>query len=434
VAVVQRWTGREARALRQALRLSVRGFARYLGVGVRTVAAWDADGQRVVPRPEMQAVLDTALEQAGPAARRRFEAAVMAAATDHPSGGADDVADAVRGPGASPLAYLVEMCSTGAGAHHGSSTRHHRASTADAAAGDGSDLADVLAHIREQWHALVRTDNLLGPRHALAGVRHQLFTLIELMDTVPGSARAAVVLLAAQYAESAAWLYEDSDELVLAQLWTTQAMEWAYEVGDDVMLAWTAYRRSQQALAAGDTTRAVGLAQAARRNEAAMAGPLRAATRVQEACGRAGEGDERAALTLLDDAHCWAADDLVGEARTGPGSFCTPPSYVELRRGDCLLRLGKPRAAITHYEAALPGLPAVYRRDRASGLVGKAAAHAGAGQPEHAATTAQLALPIARQTGSRRTISRISTLGRTLSRHRRLAAVTELLEDLAVEL
>jgi tetratricopeptide (TPR) repeat protein len=144
------------------------------------------------------------------------------------------------------------------------------------------------------------------------------------------------------------------------------------------------------------------------------------------------EGDERAALVLLDDAHCLAADDLAGEARTGHGSFCTP-SYVELRRGDCLLRLGKPRAAVTCYEAALPRLPAVYRRDRASGLVGKAAAHAGAGQPEHAATTAQLALPIARQTGSRRTISRINAVARTLSRHRQLPEVAELLEDLAVE-
>jgi hypothetical protein len=61
VATVQRWTGKEAHALRQAMRLSVRGFARYLGVGARTVAAWDAHGERIVPRPEMQAALDTAL-------------------------------------------------------------------------------------------------------------------------------------------------------------------------------------------------------------------------------------------------------------------------------------------------------------------------------------------------------------------------------------
>jgi hypothetical protein len=73
VATVQRWTGKEAHALRQAMRLSVRGFARYLGVGVRTVAAWDAHGERIVPRPEMQAALDTALQQAGTDAHERFE-------------------------------------------------------------------------------------------------------------------------------------------------------------------------------------------------------------------------------------------------------------------------------------------------------------------------------------------------------------------------
>jgi hypothetical protein len=54
----------------------VRGFARYLGVAARTVATWDAQGHRIVPRPEMQAALDTALEHAGSSARQRFQAAI----------------------------------------------------------------------------------------------------------------------------------------------------------------------------------------------------------------------------------------------------------------------------------------------------------------------------------------------------------------------
>ena len=69
---VQVWTGREAAALRQALRLSVRDFAARLGVGTRTVSNWVSGGETVQPRPEMQAILDSALAQASEAAQHRF--------------------------------------------------------------------------------------------------------------------------------------------------------------------------------------------------------------------------------------------------------------------------------------------------------------------------------------------------------------------------
>lgn len=68
-----RWTGHEARALRQALRLSVRAFAERLGVGVRTVTKWESLGASTTPRPFMQSILDTALSTADVEARQRFE-------------------------------------------------------------------------------------------------------------------------------------------------------------------------------------------------------------------------------------------------------------------------------------------------------------------------------------------------------------------------
>jgi hypothetical protein len=73
VASVQQWSGREAGVLRTALRLSVRAFADHLGVAPRTVAKWEALGAATQPRPDMQAILDTALAGAGPAAHARFE-------------------------------------------------------------------------------------------------------------------------------------------------------------------------------------------------------------------------------------------------------------------------------------------------------------------------------------------------------------------------
>ncbi|SCL34904.1 Helix-turn-helix domain-containing protein [Micromonospora pallida] len=69
---VQRWTGRETRALRQALRMSIRDFAAHLGVAERTVSKWEAGNGTVQPRPEMQAALDTAFDNASGDAQQRF--------------------------------------------------------------------------------------------------------------------------------------------------------------------------------------------------------------------------------------------------------------------------------------------------------------------------------------------------------------------------
>jgi len=64
MATVNQWTGRETRRLRQALRLTVRDFAEDLGVSVRTVSKWEAGGATRIPRPELQAALDTLLQRA----------------------------------------------------------------------------------------------------------------------------------------------------------------------------------------------------------------------------------------------------------------------------------------------------------------------------------------------------------------------------------
>lgn len=73
-AVIRRWTGREANALRCAARMSVREFAEYLGVSPRAVSRWAKLGAETIPRPHMQAILDTALTRADDGAQRRFDA------------------------------------------------------------------------------------------------------------------------------------------------------------------------------------------------------------------------------------------------------------------------------------------------------------------------------------------------------------------------
>jgi len=69
--VVDVWTGGRASALRAALRMTNESFAAHLGAAVRTVAHWEAKPDTVLS-PTMQAVLDTAFEQASASARARF--------------------------------------------------------------------------------------------------------------------------------------------------------------------------------------------------------------------------------------------------------------------------------------------------------------------------------------------------------------------------
>ena len=293
-------------------------------------------------------------------------------------------------------------------------------------------LEQILIHLREQWHALVETDNLLGPRFALAGVLNQISVVEALRSVLRDEQRLEVVRLGAQYAESAAWLYEDAGSMAQARYWTSRAMEWAYEGDDPRMLAWTIFRRSQQAAATPDAAQAIGLAQAARRNEEQLATPTRAAIRVQEAYGHALDGNEQASQRLLDEAHTWAAGDTVGDAHEGHGSYCTP-GHIEIQRASCWLATGKPKKAITLYEDALRTLPPVYQRNRAAALSQLAVAYLADGQLEQAASTAHAALPVARSSGAGRILEEVKSVSAELALHRPLQPVAALLDDLRSE-
>ncbi|MFC9872614.1 hypothetical protein [Nocardia salmonicida] len=68
------WTGFEAAALQEAMRLSIRDFAGLLGVETTTVTNWRAGLSGVKPRSAAQSILDTAyLHKATPEDRARFD-------------------------------------------------------------------------------------------------------------------------------------------------------------------------------------------------------------------------------------------------------------------------------------------------------------------------------------------------------------------------
>jgi len=290
---------------------------------------------------------------------------------------------------------------------------------------------ELIRLLGDQWHVLVRTDNLLGPRHALTGVRDQLAVIDALLRTVRPPARHQLLQLGARYAESAAWLHEDSGDLPGSRYWTGRSMEWALEAGDRLMMSWVLYRRGEHAAADGDAAATAGLAAAARREGGDLPAPMLAAIFQQEAHAHAIDGAESACLDALDQALSRSASpDDPGDASGGHGSFCTP-AYVEMQRGRCWLRLGRPVKARAALDEAVRTLSPVYRRDRGVALSALAAAHAAISEPAEAAAAAMQALGVARDAGSERIVSMVTPVATALARYRGIEAVAQLQEALA---
>jgi helix-turn-helix protein len=77
--MVQVWSGREVRALRESQRLSIREFAARIGVSERMVSRWEAGGESIRPRPINQEGLDSLLAAASEDEKSRFAAHLQSA-------------------------------------------------------------------------------------------------------------------------------------------------------------------------------------------------------------------------------------------------------------------------------------------------------------------------------------------------------------------
>ncbi|MDL4776363.1 SUMF1/EgtB/PvdO family nonheme iron enzyme [Actinomadura xylanilytica] len=69
---VQRWSGLEARALREAKRVSQVDFAAEVGVSERLIAKWEKGKENMIPRPVNQQALDTVLAASPVEVQTRF--------------------------------------------------------------------------------------------------------------------------------------------------------------------------------------------------------------------------------------------------------------------------------------------------------------------------------------------------------------------------
>ena len=270
---------------------------------------------------------------------------------------------------------------------------------------------DVLSeHLGEMWHALVRADNVLGPRYALGGVLDNIGVVYASLPQLQGTDAQRLFGWGAKFAESASWLYEDLGELEQATSWLDRAHAWAVRADDQSMTTWTLVGRARQALQRGDAHASLPLSEAVESASRPVSPAMRAAALCYQAEAYAVIGDERACHHALDRAETFACEveyDQRGDAVAGGhGSFCTT-NYVAAQRGRCWLRLGKPDRALPLYLEALHNQPTSYQRDRGWSLAGLAGAQQALGDPERAASTAYEALQIGMSTGSARTVGEV---------------------------
>ncbi|MGH3906641.1 MAG: hypothetical protein ACRDTE_21055 [Pseudonocardiaceae bacterium] len=453
MTIVDRWTGREAKLLREALRLSVRDFAARLGVGIRTVNKWEARQADITPLPHMQEVLDTALARASDEAKSRFSAAACVDVAQHetapPSesplrGGMLPVvvnghlmfvpldADALAGPwpvytkkirevlGAAAIAPLVSHAGEEWLGRIASAVR--QPSRVDPIAVEHLEL--VTQTHRSLYHDLSSAE--LIP--AVTG--HLQVTTLLLGGTQRLPLRRRLAAIAGETAGHAAWLFHDLGDQHSAARYYAVAEVATRQAGDPALGAYVRGFRSLVMGSQGQAREALGLAR----------GGVEVAERSATATTRAWlTGLEAQALASVGDRKSCGdalrrADTALGQARPEEDpAWMYEFDHARLLAltGACYGRLGRTAAAERTLREALEAFGPKRTRRRAEVLVDLATVRAQQQDAEEATGLAGEALEIAVETGSTAGIQRVRRFRPELARWNGTRAVTALDEQLA---
>lgn len=202
------------------------------------------------------------------------------------------------------------------------------------------------------------------------------------------ASRAALLLLAARFAEYTGWMCQESGDEAGAEYWTSQAVEMADAAGDRNLVGYAQIRHALMAMYRNDGVQTVALA--GRAQAASLPAEIREQAARREAQGHALLGDHRSAMQCLDRARELRARAAAPTAASlGPTHL---PDAVEMVTGWCLFDLGRPRAAASILDQQLNSLASEATRSRARYGLRAALAHAAAGEVEQACVLANTLL------------------------------------------
>jgi hypothetical protein len=396
MATVQRWSGRHARALREALRLSVRDFAGYLGVAVRTVASWEARGPGIVPRPDLQAVLDTALQRAGPEAQQRFRLSLAGHSSDRPA------APGYTGPHLAAVPDPPEEPPPGSQGY-AAALRSLRA--ADRQVGGGYLYATVVGYLHR--------------------------------DVAPGLFGAddpEVFTAAAALTEMAGWMAHEAGHDQTAWAHLARSLDLA-QVGGDRQLA--AHVLASMSHLAHHLTRPAEATELARRGQHMLTGglphqpQLQALLLAMQARGLAGQ-DPRGCTRLLHQAG--QVLETTPDEPPSPWVSGFDEAALATETARCLRQIGEHAAAGRQAERLLTLRTADRPRSRAFGQLLLACVLVYQDRLEEACQLAHQVLEATRHLGSYPIVQQLRGLGHQLAPQRAHRPVAELLDTLHEQL
>ncbi|NJC71484.1 tetratricopeptide repeat protein [Planosporangium thailandense] len=446
MTAVRVWTGREASALRAALRLSIRDFAELLGVGVRTVTKWQARGEDVCLRPTMQALLDTALTRSGDEVRARFELILGA---EHDPASSTDHSPALAVP-PSLLADQWDHRKADALAEFLTDERELTPGTAltlsqewrvvdppqlvETRAGRriGTRLAEVVV---ERTDALRRMDDFLGGGDMHDLVRRELRVTLAMVRGASYTEKTGRLLLGAvgELCQLAGWVASDAGLYDLAARYYLGGVSAAHAADDKPLAANLLSSLAYQVANVGDRPDAVLLACTAYHGAEKTATPTARALLLERlAWANARFGDTQATIRTLAQVDETFADSQPDNDPVWV--YWLNQDEIDVMAGRCLTELKQPKKAIALLDQAVRRYDDSHAREKALYLSWLAEAHADNGNAEEAAATALRALHLSASTTSARSTDRIKVVRRALQSYRGNSAVDEFEDQAAAVL
>jgi len=424
---VWHWTGREAKLLRQALRLSIRDFAARLGVGARTVNKWEARQAGITPLPYMQQVLDTALAQASETVDDVTGDPVLAAPWNQR--GTVEAAVALSG-GGSPVKRRRFGLLTGATlttpAHYWL-IRDPEPLVSGLPPGRWSD------QLSEMTTTLRTMDDTAGGGGVLALAQQAFGCVAGLLNQVSYDERVGQRLhvILAELGQLTGLAAHDAGRAGLGQRYHIAALRAAHSAGDRLLGAHILACMADEADLHGRPAEAVTLIETAEAGVRGRGSPrLLAELSMRKAAALA---------TLQDGSACTAALAQADRQveRFAPDSdphwlYWMTPAVTTAEAGYCLLRLGQPGRAMALLDSGIALFDESYTRARQICLTQLATALTQPGPQrdlEAAADRGLVAVRLAESVTSTRGIDRLRNLYLQMQPHALIPAVADFLEQ-----
>jgi tetratricopeptide (TPR) repeat protein len=311
-------------------------FAEYLGVAPRTVAYWRKRPE-MVPQPDKQAILDTALDKAPERAKAQFAVLVSEVSSD--------------AAGTDPLTVSADAVTASLGAS--GADPDERARLRGVLLQPSRLDEATVAHLTQALYGQRHAEDSVGPRMMLAPMKAQLETLVTTLRGASGPHKPALVHLVANWTTFIGWLHTALRDYPEADTTFAIAEEMSGELEDGVLASTATSYRGYIALLQGRHRTAIRVTAAALGTPGAH--PAQVAYDIlQTAQAYAGLGDFREAKGLLH-----RASDLVTNAGDPPESlyWYTEP-FLRMNIGLTQNSVGQYRDAVDSISSGIAELPA----------------------------------------------------------------------------